>query len=1129
MTPLPEAPRNELPADDPPATASPLRVADYELLEPIARGGMGSVWRARQLSAGRIVAYKTVAGGLLASSAERRRFRTEIEAAALLDHPHIVPIYDVGDDDGRPFFTMRLMEGGTLTQQIAHRPSPISPREAAALLVKVARAVHFAHERGILHRDLKPGNILLDAVGEPYVADFGLARCLELDSSLTLSGDVLGTPAYLAPEVAAGGSRQATVAADVYSLGAILYELLAGRPPFQADTVPALLRKITEEEPMPLRQLRRQGTATTPHSESPASTDANQPAADRAARSASIRPSAFGLLSHSAPRTSDLETICLKCLAKPPAARYPSAAALADDLERWLRGEPIRARPTTLLELGVKWAKRKPAHAGLLAVAAVLPALIIAGLLWANAHIRREREQTRLNLYAADMALADRARREGNLGLARATLAAYIPATGAASGTEDFRGFEWRWLWQQSQGDQRRILTGFPRPPTAVAVSPDGRTLAIAGQEFLWRWNLEETNGVELLPPKEARWLEPELAARLLAKVHASPFLANQLAQEPTPGNVATWVNPEAIGDVTGLSFSPDGRSILSSAREGLRAARVWSIADGAVEFAFPATFQHAVFAPAKPVVAVGSLARPSGPSIGSLKLYDLDQCAEIWALPDAGGLSALSAQGELLVTAGASPKGGSRIALWSVAERRLRREFATRWACVTLALSPDGGWIAAAHADSSTIELWSVAGGTTARELPGHAGAIHTLAFSPDNLRLASAGADQLARLWSVPTGELAVTLRGHTDAITSLAFLPDAQTLVTASRDGTVRLWPTAPAAVESRGFYANPETRLLFSSDGRQWAAALRDEAPLRVWDTGAGLARREFNRSGQHVQTEGFDDLAQAVVRSLRALDSGQIQLEWRSSASGELRRTVVLEGAFGQPYAHALQPAMNLIALGQTNGRIRVWDTRRGALVRTFVLPDPVDPTLALGLAVQQLALSPDGAFLAAGVPSHSRIAVFSVPENRLLYRLQVQPLFKVFDHLADSGRLRWLEFSPDSQRLATTDATETGIRLWDARTGRPAGRLAGHRDSTVQVAFSPDGRTLASTGADGSLKLWHLPTRREVATLLESGAKGPLGFSPDGTLLLAALRSDQVRAFRALSVVGLDTADASQP
>ena len=391
---------------------------------------------ARQVSADRLVAYKTVTSGRLASAAERRRFQTEIESAARLDHPNIVPIYEVGEDEGRPFFTMRLMEGGTLAQRISNlksgnqlqnpvgadvrrlkspgdqslltsaptiqeAPPPISIHAAARLLAKVARAVHFAHERGILHRDLKPGNILLDTASEPFVADFGLARQLELDSSLTLSGDVLGTPAYLAPEVAAGGSRAATIASDIYSLGAVLYELLTGRPPLLAPTVPELLRRIVEQDPVPPNQFLRHRRAEAPPEAGPSPTTADTaPVAPThaagAPNSSSARTSGTGEpdsrrigLRRSAARTPaaiprDLETICLKCLAKTPAARYASAAALADDLERWLRGDPIRARPATPLELGLKWVRRHRVGAALLGVAAILPAVIIAALLWVN-------------------------------------------------------------------------------------------------------------------------------------------------------------------------------------------------------------------------------------------------------------------------------------------------------------------------------------------------------------------------------------------------------------------------------------------------------------------------------------------------------------------------------------------------------------------------------------------------------------------------------------------------------------------------------------------------------------------------------------------------------------------------
>ncbi|HMO66286.1 MAG TPA: serine/threonine-protein kinase, partial [Verrucomicrobiota bacterium] len=312
--------------------AAVLRLGGYELLELLGRGGMGQVWRARQLGAQREVALKVIASGLLATDAERRRFQAEVEAAAPLDHPHIVPVYEVGEAEGRPYFTMKLLPGRTLAALIPDPGASLSSREAATLLARVARAVHFAHERGILHRDLKPGNILLDAAGEPYVADFGLARRLELDSRLTLSGDVLGTPAYLAPEVATGGSHQATIASDLYSLGAILYELLTGQPPFAAESIPALLRKIAEEEPLPPSQAvraRREESPPDPEpgrAELPLRQDRDLARAALPLSLAALPPAPPGRRPRAARFASsrktgrliprDLETICLKCLAK---------------------------------------------------------------------------------------------------------------------------------------------------------------------------------------------------------------------------------------------------------------------------------------------------------------------------------------------------------------------------------------------------------------------------------------------------------------------------------------------------------------------------------------------------------------------------------------------------------------------------------------------------------------------------------------------------------------------------------------------------------------------------------------------------------------------------------------------
>jgi serine/threonine protein kinase len=309
-------------------------LGDYELVAEIARGGMGVVYKARQVSVQRLVALKMILGGNLASSAEVQRFRLEAESAANLDHPHIVPIYEVGEHEGRHYFSMKLIEGSSLAARIAEFRPPIvaaeeehrglwprrarpddSPRRAARLMATLARAVHFAHQRGIVHRDLKPGNILIDADGQPHITDFGLARRLEGDSNLTHSGAIVGTPAYMAPEQAAGRRDACTTAVDIYSLGAILYELLAGRPPFRGETPIDTLRQVVESAP-------------------PAPS-----AVDRRVE-------------------RDLEAICLKCLEKDPQQRYSSAAALADDLDRWLAGEPLSVRPPNMAQLLWRWLRK---------------------------------------------------------------------------------------------------------------------------------------------------------------------------------------------------------------------------------------------------------------------------------------------------------------------------------------------------------------------------------------------------------------------------------------------------------------------------------------------------------------------------------------------------------------------------------------------------------------------------------------------------------------------------------------------------------------------------------------------------------------------------------------------------
>ncbi len=429
---------------------------DYELIGEPTHGGMSVVYRAVQRSLNRPVALKMLRGGPLADRDELRRFRLEAEAVANLDHPNIVPIYEVGEHDGLCYFAMKLIDGGSLAQRLVNnRPNP---KAAASLMATVARAVHHAHQRGILHRDLKPSNIVIDTAGQPHVTDFGLAKRMGGSSELTQSGVILGTPSYMAPEQASGRNKAITTATDVYGLGGILYALLTGKPPFKGDSVQETLEQVRQQPPEPPSGIGRD--------------------VDR-----------------------DLETICLKCLEKEPDRRYASALALAEDLERWLRGEPTVARPLSRPARLRRWAWHR--RGWLAAGAAALVMLVLIGLGVGQAMrlrqagqlaekqqavIRRSEAETRQAQYASEIRPrlgADRPRRSQG---SRDLLDRHAPVPGA----DDLRGFEWFYLRGLTDVGRQSWAGHEGKEVYHVEYAPDGRTFATAGQDQTARiWDAE--------------------------------------------------------------------------------------------------------------------------------------------------------------------------------------------------------------------------------------------------------------------------------------------------------------------------------------------------------------------------------------------------------------------------------------------------------------------------------------------------------------------------------------------------------------------------------------------------------------------------------------------------------------
>jgi eukaryotic-like serine/threonine-protein kinase len=1016
-------------------------LGDYELLEVIGRGGMGLVYRARQRSLDRVVAIKMTAFGPGSSPELVKRFRAEAVAAAALQHPNIVAIHEVGIHEGRHFFVMDYVEGQSLAQLVGNRPLPA--QRAAGYLKTIAEVVHYAHERGILHRDLKPSNVLIDGQDRPRVVDFGLARRLEGDSELTVTGQVLGSPHYLPPEQATGRRGRVSRRTDVYGLGATLYHLLTGRPPCQAESLAETLDLVLHNEPVAPR-----------------------------------------LLNPGLPR--DLETICLKCLEKEPVKRYPTAQAVADELGRFLEGQPILARPVGAAGKAWRWCRRNPRLATAVGVAGLSLVVGVAGISWQwrRAEVQRARAvkgelSAQRRAYISEVNSAQQALEANNAGRALQLLNWQRPPETTAGRQQaaavDFRNWEWRYLWQDCQTEAEAVIGRLPNPIRSLQVSaPEGQWLvAGSGGGGVKLWNLASGEETILAP-------ERGVSAHATFSPDALRLLFCDQTEE-FKGTIGVWdlearkrlppiTDERPVGP---MAFSPDGRWFGYGVAVRLRGPQGGRLGKAIVLRAWPGL---------KNINEVSTLSPIKG----------VDHANDWVFTPDSRSVVYGESQSD------------RRIGLCDLLPGSKPSLFAGHSEAVTaLAVSPSSPVLATgAGYTNRNIKLWQIPSFRPLGELSGHKGWIMALAFSPDGQTLASASADNTIRLWDVAAREARHVFSGLSSGVSRLCFTPDGQKLFSGGTDGMVCRWPAQPPQPAPRPIRWRNEIGLeavTVDSDATHFAGL--SKGGVYVGGEPAGSPPRQIAELGTNNTCLRFSPDGR---RLLVGTASGAVQV-WYFGDEQPLR---CLRGSATNPTEGVWQDTQGQILVAvhrekkvQLNLPVQVvvWNARTWEPQRSWTLTN-----------VQNgCEVSPDGRWLASAFlrrplrlasltdpscvrttpcPGQSGSLAFS-PDGKLLATANVEgvvriwampTLRKVTEVQARSQALFGVCFSPDGLRALTAGEGAEAVRLWDVETWQELITLPLEGERLSQIFFSADGRQLAASSSRGDLFLWQAPSFAEI-------------------------------------------------